>query len=377
MKLNIVRPFLPNISEIQDSFGECLANGMVTNNSAHVRLFEENLQHYFQSKHKPLVFNNGEMALFHLIQAWKYKLGASSHEHFGVLVPSFTFSGTINAIVTNNLKPVFCDINETLTIDITKVSSEFLKENDVKICLAVGVYGNLPDIELLEVFCIKNGLILLFDNAPAFASTFKGKFPNHYGFDEIYSFHATKIYNSMEGGAAIVHDEETYQILSRLREFGQFEKVRGDVDIPGLNSKMQEISAIVGNKNLEKIDFILDNRKQNIDKYKPFFSDLETKGFIRNMKVLSEVFCPYLYYPIILHEEATQFVKYMEENEIAVRRYYTACHSLTCYKGKYAESSLSFTESIKDNIVSLPIHTIMNQEEIDYLFNTISKYFKS
>ena len=376
MKLNIVRPFLPNINEIQDSFGECLKNGMVTNNSAHVRLFEENLQQYFQSSHKPLVFNNGEMALFHLLQAWKHRLGFSTHEHFGVLVPSFTFSGTINAIVTNNLKPLFCDVNETLTIDVTNVTSEILKENNVKICLAVGVYGNLPDIELLKDYCQKHDLILLFDNAPAFASTYKGRFPNYYGCDEIYSFHATKIYNSMEGGAAILHDEEMYQMLFRLREFGQFEKVRGDIDIPGLNSKMQEISAIVGNKNLEKINFILDSRKQNIDKYISFFSSLENLGFIENMKVLPEVFCPYLYFPIILKAEASHFVKYMEEKEIAVRRYYTACHSLSFYNGKYPKTSLCFTEKIKDNIVSLPIHTLMNNEEIEYLFQTISQYFK-
>ncbi len=377
MKLNIVRPFLPDISEIQESFSECLKTGMVTNNSAHVRTYEENLQQYFQSEYKPLVFNNGEMALFHLLQAWKSRLGYTSHQSFGVLVPSFTFSGSINAMVTNNLKPVFCDVNETLTIDISKVSSSLLKENDVKICLAVGVYGNLPNIDLLKDFCEQHQLVLLFDNAPAFASQYKGKFPNHYGFDEIYSFHATKIYNSMEGGAAIVHDEEMYQLLSRLREFGQYEKVRGDVDIPGLNSKMQEISAIVGNKNLEKIDFILENRKQNIALYQSFFSKMENEGFLRNMKVIPEVFCPYLYYPIILNEEATPFVQFMQDNEIAVRRYYTACHTLTCYKNKYSESDLSFTESIKDQIVSLPIHTLMTSEEIQYLFDTVARFFNT
>ena len=84
MNINIVRPFLPDIKEIQDDFAECLKTGMVTNNSAHVRLFEENLQQYFQSSYKPIVFNNGEMALFHLLQAWKHRLGFSSHHSFGV-----------------------------------------------------------------------------------------------------------------------------------------------------------------------------------------------------------------------------------------------------------------------------------------------------
>lgn len=375
MKINIVRPFLPKIAEIQADFAECLNSGMVTNNSAHVRLFEEHLQQYFKSDIKPLVFANGEMALFHILQTWKKKLGCDAHQTFGVLVPSFTFSGTINAIVANNLLPVFCDVNETLTIETNNISSEFLLKNDVKICLGVGVYGNLPDIDLLSLFCKKNNLVLLFDNAPAFASTYKGQFPNYYGFDEIYSFHATKIFNSMEGGAAIVHDKETYELLSRTREFGQYEKMRGDVDLPGLNSKMQEISAIVGLKNLEKIDIILENRKQNIAKYKSFFAELENKGFIKNMKVLPDVFCPYLYYPIILNEEGTSFVAFMDKKGIAVRRYYTACHTLSFYKNKYAESSLTFTESIKDRIISLPIHTLMASEEIEYLYNAVSEYF--
>jgi len=375
MKINIVRPFLPQIDEIQADFSECLNSGMVTNNSVHVRLFEQRLQQYFKSDIKPLVFANGEMALFHLLQVWKQKLGCEAHQTFGVLVPSFTFSGTINAIVANNLLPVFCDVNDTLTIETNKVSSEFLLKNNVKICLSVGVYGNLPDIDNLGLYCKENNLILLFDNAPAFASTYKGQFPNHYGFDEIYSFHATKIFNSMEGGAALVHDEETYSLLSRTREFGQYEKVRGDVDINGMNSKMQEISAIVGKKNLEKIDFIIENRKQNIEKYKTYFEGFENKGLLNNMKVLPNVFCPYLYYPIILNEEGTQFVDFMDKKGIAVRRYYTACHTLSFYKNKYAQSDLTFTESVKDRIVSLPIHTLMSPEEIDFLFNTVSEYF--
>src|SRR5690348_11787133 len=112
MNINIVKPFLPSIEEISVEFGECLKSGLVTNNSPYVRSFEEKLQTFFGARLKPAVFCNGEMALYHLIQAWKIKMGYSAHDTFEVLVPSFTFSGTVNAIVMNNLKPVFCDVDE-------------------------------------------------------------------------------------------------------------------------------------------------------------------------------------------------------------------------------------------------------------------------
>ncbi|MBN1185428.1 MAG: DegT/DnrJ/EryC1/StrS family aminotransferase [Bacteroidales bacterium] len=371
MKINIVKPFLPDIEEIKADFQECLSTGMVTNYSKHVRKYEEKLQEYFGSAKTPLAFCNGELALFSLIQAWKTVLGYGIYDSFEVLVPSFTFSGTINAVVMNNLRPVFCDVDETLTLDPTKLKAD----STIKMIIAVGVYGNLPNIEKLGDFAKKNNLILLFDNAPAFGATYKNKFPAHYGYSEIYSFHATKIYNSMEGGAALTDNDEVHEYMSRIREFGQYEKVRGDIDIAGLNSKMQEISAIVGIKNLEKIDYILSLRKKNIEEYRKFFSGLENKGKIKLMKVSEKVFCPYLYFPIILNEDATAFVDYMNKNDIAVRRYYTAVHGLTLYKNKFKELNLDFTNSIKEKIVSLPIHTEMSDSELNYLFTTVENYF--
>jgi dTDP-4-amino-4,6-dideoxygalactose transaminase len=373
MKINIVKPFLPSLEEVADSFSGCLSSGLVTNNSPYVRQFEDSFQEYFQTKLKPTVYCNGEMGLYHLIQAWKLKMGVPAHESFEVLVPSFTFSGTINAIVQNNLKPVFCDVDESLVLDIKKLKVD---SSVVKMVIAVGAYGNLPDLELLAELAATNNLVVILDNAPAFGSKFKGKYPNAYGFSEMISLHATKIFTSMEGGLNIVNDETIQDYLVRLRDYGQFEKVRGDIDIPGLNSKMQEMSAIIGLKNLEKVDHILSNRFANIEKYKAFFAPLEDQGHLKTMSVSKETVCTYLYFPIILNEEATAFVNYMSENDIAVRRYYTANHQLTYYKDKYRRQELSFTNAIKDNIVSLPLHTIMTEAELDYLFQTITKYFK-
>jgi dTDP-4-amino-4,6-dideoxygalactose transaminase len=290
-----------------------------------------------------------------------------------VLVPSFTFSGTINAIVTNNLKPVFCDVDDGLTLDLEKA---VVDSPDIKIVVAVGAYGNLVNLEELHRFAQASNLIVILDNAPAFGSKFKGKFPCAYGSSETLSFHATKVFNSMEGGANIVNDPEIADYLVRLRDFGQFEKSRGDVDVPGLNSKMTEICALVGVRNLAKIDYILSTRAQNAARYEQFFGELEAQGLLRRMNVSPEVTCPYLYFPIVLNEEASEFVRYMQTKNIAVRRYYTATHDLKFYRGRYRQQDLSFTNRIKDNVVSLPLHTIMTGEEMDYLFDAVGAYLK-
>lgn len=313
------------------------------------------------------------MALYHLIQAWKAKLGYGAEDSFEVLVPSFTFAGTINAVVTNNLRPVFCDVDQGLVLDLEKAVVDSL---EIKMVMPVGAYGNIVDLEKLASIAKAKNLAVVLDNAPAFGSKFKGKFPWEFGFSEMISFHATKVFNSMEGGANVVNDPEIAEYLLRLRDFGQFEKVRGDVDVPGLNSKMTEVCALVGLRNLEKIDYILSTRAKNAAQYHQFFSTLEADGRLRRMKVDSDVTCPYLYFPIILNEEASPFVQYMQDKKIAVRRYYTAVHELKFYRGRYRQQDLAFTNRIKDNVVSLPLHTMMEQEEIGYLFDSISAYFK-
>ena len=372
MNINIVKPFLPSMEEIAPELGKILQSGLVTNNSPYVRLFEEKLQQYFGSALRPTLFCNGEMGLYHLIQAWKHKMGYGPHETFEVLVPSFTFSGTVNAIVMNNLRPVFCDVDETFTLAVKRLKVD---SPDIKMIVAVGAYGNLPDLEELGRFADQNRLVLILDNAPAFGSKFRGRFPCTYGYSEMISLHATKIFTSMEGGVDIVNDPEIQDYLTRLRDYGQFEKVRGNIDLPGLNSKMQEISALVGLKNLEKVDFILGSRLANVRRYRSHFDEMEGKGLLKTMRVQQDVLCTYLYFPILLPHEATSFVDHMQRNGIAVRRYYTANHTLDFYRGRYREQDLTKTDQIRDNIVSLPLHTIMSEADLDHLFMTVGSYF--
>ena len=170
MIINIVKPELPSLKQIQNEFARTLDSGKVTNHSKNVILFEKNLKNFFSSKNAPVVFSNGEMALYHLIQAWRYKLKIENKKNITALVPSFTFSGTINALILNNIKPIFCDIDETLTIDLTKITHI---DKNARFIIPVSVYGNIPNLEKLRK--LRKNIVRIIDSAPAFGSTYKKK----------------------------------------------------------------------------------------------------------------------------------------------------------------------------------------------------------
>lgn len=345
---------------------------MVTNQSVFVQKFEQGLQSYLRSELTPIAFCNGEMALYNLILATKLKLGYGVSDSFGVLVPSFTFSGTVNAIVANHLTPVFADVDDSFTLNPDAI----LKVDDtVKMVIPVAVYGHLPNVDLIGKYALQKGIAVIFDNAPAFGSTRNGKFTHESGFSEIYSFHATKPFTTMEGGCAVTSDPEIWETLCQLRDFGQFEKERGDVSIPGLNSKMQEISAIVGLSNLNRWQDILHRRSEVIQRYDRFFTKYAAAGTLRTLKRNSDDFCTFIYYPIVLKEDADGLIQFLASHSIAARRYYTAVHTLQFYRGKYTEQDLFVTNDIKDRVVALPLHTSMSNDETDYLFTTLETYF--
>ena len=381
MKINIVRPIHPPLSKIKKFLEKILKSGIVTNNGKNVQKFEINLQKYLKSKRRPIVFCNGQMAFFNLLQAWRYKLGLKANEKVYALVPSFTWSGTINSLILNNINPIFCDVDETFTLDIKKLEKNISKlkkiKKKLKFIISVSNYGNLSNLRSLKKFSKKNKIIPLVDNAPSFGSTYNKKFINNFGIDEMFSFHATKVMSSMEGGCIVSNDNEINKYLNYLRDFGQFEKKIGNIKLPGLNSKMQEVSAIVGNVNLRNFNNIIKRRKKIIGLYKKFFSKLETKEFILTMKVNTNVFCNHSYFPIIIKKRIIPFQNYLKKNRIGFRKYYTAVHTLDYYKKNRINLNLglNYTNYIKDKVIALPILSDMTYQEIDYVFRKIKIFF--
>ena len=373
MIIKTIVPQIPKFKYVSQKMKDCFDRQYLTNDGQNLLKFERMLQKYFNSKLKPVVFCNGELSLYSLIQAWKFN---SNIKNCKAIVPSFTFSGTVNALVQNDIEPIFCDINNSLTLDLKKIKIT----KDVKFIIGASVYGNIPEINKIKKFAKKNRLIFILDNAPGFCSKINNKFPINFGVDEIYSFHATKIFNSIEGGCAITTNNNIRKLLVAARNFGQLKKGANDVLIPGLNSKMNELSAIVGIQNLKGIKNLVSNRKKVISKYLKFFKELENESKISCMKVNKNVFCSYFFFPIILKSDSVaKFLKYMASKRIYCRRYYTSVHTTTYYKQKIEAKDLKripFTEKIKNKIVALPIHSEMTNDQINYFFKNIRNFFK-
>lgn len=383
MKINIVRPILPNLNDIKKNFDKCLRTGLVTNNGTNVRNFEKNLRKFLKSKNDPVLFCNGQMAFYSLVQAWKFKLKIKNDEKLYAIVPSFTWSGTVNSLILNNITPIFCDTDDKFLLDLKKVENQINKlkkiRKKIKFIIPVSNYGNILNLNHLKSFCKKNKIIALMDSAPAFGSKYRNKYPNNYGFDEMYSFHATKIMTSMEGGCVVSNDLQITNYCKYIRDFGQYEKKIGNIKLPGLNSKMQEISAIVGNHNLKNFNKILDKRMKIIEMYKSFFQNFESRKIFSLMKVDPNVDCTYLYFPILVNRHIKKFKEYLTKSNISFRKYYSTVHDLEFYKKEKTTTiklDLEFTNKIKDKVIALPIFSDMSIKEIKYIFSKINQFYK-
>ena len=162
MIIKTIAPQIPKFNYVSKKMKDCFDRQYLTNDGQNLLEFEKKLQKYFNSKLKPVVFCNGELSLYSLIQVWKFHLNIKSCK---AIVPSFTFSGTVNALVQNNIEPIFCDINRSFTIDIENIKLS----KDVKFIIGASVYGNIPEINKIKKFVKKNKLIFILDNAPGFA----------------------------------------------------------------------------------------------------------------------------------------------------------------------------------------------------------------
>lgn len=364
-KLNIVKPLFPETGEFISEFEKSLRSGQVTNNSPWVQEFEKVLAEYVGTKYCSAIVN-GEMALLLLLRALNIK--------GSVLVPSYTFSGTVHALMWNNLEPVFVDIDPgTLTIDLDDLTSKI--KPDTSAILAVPIYGNPCNNEGLEKIAREKGLKLLFDSAPAFGSRYKGKKLGGFGTAEIFSFHATKVFSTMEGGAVFTNDETLHKRLCELRNFGQF--AESDCSDFGLNGKMTEICAIIGLKNLPKLDKWVERRNELVNYFAEKIKDVPG---IKMQKVREGSVSNQLYLYISVDKEKyglsrDELIPVFEKDGIVARRFFSnPVHKMKCYE-KYSGIILPNTEYASANGLSLPLYSDMSFKEMDRIIKVIKHPF--
>ena len=304
------------------------------------------------------------MALELAIQSFGFPKGAE------VITTPFTFISTTHAIVRNGLQPVFCDVKlSDGTIDETKIE-ELITEKTVAI-LPVHVYGNVCNVEEIQRIADKYSLKVIYDAAHAFGVKYNGKGIGGYGDASIFSFHATKVFNTIEGGAVTFSDHKMYDKLYNLKNFG----IRGEelvVDV-GANAKMNEFCAIMGLCNLKHVDKNIEDRKKI---YKYYIQKLNSisgiKIFNRNQLASNN----YAYFPIVITEKYCRnrnaLYGYLKKNDVFARKYfYPITADAACFKNKYRSVKLKNARKLAEEVLVIPLYGELNQNNVYKIYKLI------
>ena len=365
-KIYVTRPLLPDLDnyvlEVKDIFNsQWLTNMGVKHNE-----LETKLQDVLKVPNVSL-FNNGTIALLTALKAMNLPYGSE------VITTPFTFAATPHCIVWNNCKPVFCDIEpNTMTIDADKVES--LITPNTSAILGVHVYGFPCNVEKIDKIAKKHNLKVIYDAAHAFSTEINGKGIGTFGDITMFSFHATKLFNTIEGGCLTYNDENLKRKIYNLRNFGiQSEEIVEDV---GINGKMNEFQAAMGLENLK----IYREEQQKRAKVKAFYDKhlSKIKG-IRIPKMPENVTNSYQYYPIVIEEDypisRNELYDRFKEHNILTRKYfYPACHDYDCYKNDLAVklADLTVVNDLKHRVLCLPFYGSLEEETLEFICSFIS-----
>ena len=359
----VTQASLPPFEEYIQEIREIWETHRLTNMGAkHIQL-NDDLKSYLDVDNIELL-SNGHMALELSMQA--LKLDGE------VITTPFTIASTTHAIVRNGLKPVFCDIKASdFTIDENKI--EALITDKTSAIVPVHVYGNICNVEAIDKIAKKYNLKVIYDAAHSFGERYKGVAVGNFGDVSCFSFHATKVFNTIEGGAACYRDKELGLEIYRLKNFG----IRGPevVDGIGANAKMNEFSAAMGICNLRHLPEQLEKRKKCYERY---VSNLEGVEGIRINCIQSEVESNYSYFPVIFEEEygLTRdeiFDKLAEHNFYARKYFYPLTNMFDCYAGMYDVSKTPIALDISKRVLTLPFYADLDFETIDKICDIIRR----
>lgn len=360
--LHIVRPSFPKFETVIGSFEAALEAGLVTNNARWVVEFERRLTDYLGVP--TITFCNGQIGLMVMLRA----AGITEGE---VIVPSFTFSATPHAVRWAGATPVFADILNDLTMRLDPLDVESrITERTVAI-LAVDAYGIASDYAALGQVARRHDLKFLVDSAPSFGTRVNGKPVGGLADAQMFSFHATKAFSTMEGGCICSHDEDLIARAKAMRNFGQVDGP--NCDEPGLNGKMMEISAIIGAEQLKSFDQAIARRRHAVARMRVSLSSIPG---IQVGREPNGVEANWLYLPIIVDAgrfglDREALAKRLEAHNIFVRKYYSPpCHHMTAYRDS-RDIRLSVTEDTAYNVIALPVYNDMTDAECDVIVASI------
>lgn len=365
-KIYVTRPLLPDIDDYISEVKEIFDSQWLTNMGAKHNELETKLKDVLKVPNVSL-FNNGTIALLTALKAMNLPYGSE------IITTPFTFAATPHCIVWNGCKPVFCDIEpNTMTIDADKI--ENLITPNTSAILGVHVYGFPCDVEKIDRIAKKHNLKVIYDAAHAFSTEINGKGIGTFGDITMFSFHATKLFNSIEGGCLTYNTEELKRKIYNLRNFGiQSEEIVEEV---GINGKMNEFQAAMGLENLK----IFREEQAKRAKIKAFYDNnlSKIKG-IRIPQMPTGVTNSYQYYPIVIEDDYPisrneLYDKFKEQNILTRKYFYPACNDYDCYKNDLAVklSDLSIVNDLKHKVLCLPYYGSLSKETLEFICEFIS-----
>lgn len=366
-KILVTRSSMPTMEEYIEEIKELWDSHWLTNMGEKHKQLEAELKEYLNVEGISL-FTNGHMALELAIQAMNL-----SGE---VITTPFTFASTTHAIVRNGLTPVFCDIDpEDYTMDVNKL--EELITDKTSAIIPVHVYGNVCNVEEIERIAKKYDLKVIYDAAHTFGVKYKGRGIGSYGDASMFSFHATKVYNSIEGGAITFRNEEFGLDLYRLKNFG----IRSEVviDSVGANAKMNEFQAAMGLCNLRHVDEEIAKRKKVYEKYMELLDGVEGLQLLKPQK---DVVPNYAYFPVVFNEKEfgssrNEVCEALNEEGIFARKYfYPLTNTFDCFHGKYDVNETPIALRISKRVLTLPMYADLSVEDVERICNIILKLKK-
>ena len=347
---------MPSMEEYIEEIRSIWDSHWLTNMGEKHKALQAQLQKYMGVPNVELL-TNGHMALELSLQAMNLQ--------GEVITTPFTFASTTHAIVRNGLEPVFCDIDpETYTMDVTQI--ERLITDRTCAILPVHVYGNVCNIEEIERIAHKYELKVLYDAAHTFGETYKGQGIGNFGDASCFSFHATKVFNTIEGGAVCYRDPDMGRRLYELKNFG----IHGpeEVDAVGANAKMNEFCAAMGLCNLRHVDEEIAKRRAVVERYR---EHLESVDGLRLNVQQPEVRSNYAYFPVVFDENLfgasrNEVMDALAQNGIGARKYfYPLTNTFECFHGKYDVDATPVALHVAKRVLTLPLYADLSMEDVD------------
>lgn len=363
-KIMVTKSFLPTYEEYCKEISEIWDSHWLTNMGIKHETLKKELKNFLKVSNISL-YTNGHLALEAAIKGLKL-----SGE---IITTPFTFASTTHAITRNGARPVFCDINlENFTIDTKKIES-LITDKTVAI-LPVHVYGTPCNVDEIEKIAEKYNLKVIYDAAHAFGVEIDGNGIANYGDVSMFSFHATKVFHTIEGGALTYNNEEYSKFFRLEKNFGIANEE--SVIENGGNAKMNEFQAVMGLINLRYIERGIQRRKKIVEIYRELLRDIEGITYLKDMKNVKH---NYAYFPIVIDKNKygksrdEVFEKLKEYNVFARKYFYPLTSDFECYKDiEGNKDNLKNSKYISNRVMTLPLYEDLEMKDVEYICELIN-----